>query len=301
MTEEYDIKAVLFDWAGTTMDYGCMAPAVVFREIFAQYGVPITMEEARRPMGAHKKVHIRKITQDPDVARRWNGVYGRAPHETDVENMFKDFVPAQLKVLADYSGLIPGTLEAIAQLRERGIKIGSTTGYTGEMMRLLMNEAGKRGYYPDVTVCSTGDYAIWNGHKFEFGKIHGLGGEEWNISRPKPHMCTLNATLLGVDDPKQCVKVGDTVPDVFEGKNAGMWTVGLALTGNEMGLTEEEINKLPLDSKVKMLDKSRRNLAKAGADYVVDGIWDVPSVVNVIDSEIKRGLCPGQFSTIIFI
>ena len=57
------IQAVLLDWAGTTMDFGCMAPAVVFVEVFKRKGVPITMDEARAPMGAHKRVHIQKITE----------------------------------------------------------------------------------------------------------------------------------------------------------------------------------------------------------------------------------------------
>src|ERR1035437_8018918 len=96
------IEAVIFDWAGTTLDYGCMAPAVAFSDVFKQYGVPISIEEARRPMGAHKKVHIRKITQDPAVKERWFKKHGKNPDEKDVENMFNDFVPNQMKVLLSY-------------------------------------------------------------------------------------------------------------------------------------------------------------------------------------------------------
>ena len=121
------LKAIILDWAGTTMDYGCYAPAVVFVEVYKRKDVPITIEEARVPMGAHKKVHIRKISQIESVAQRWQDVHRRNPNEDDVEAMFQEFIPLQLACLADYADLIPGTLEAIAEFRSRGLKIGSTT------------------------------------------------------------------------------------------------------------------------------------------------------------------------------
>lgn len=48
------IEAVIFDWAGTTVDYGCFAPLEVFMKIFQKRGVEITAEEARKPMGLLK-------------------------------------------------------------------------------------------------------------------------------------------------------------------------------------------------------------------------------------------------------
>ena len=123
------LKAVLLDWAGTTMDYGCYAPAVVFVQVYERKGVPISVEEARVPMGAHKKVHIRKISEIEPVRERWQGTHGRPPNEDDVEAMFQDFIPLQMNVLADYADLIPGTLDAVKDFRARGLKVGSTTGY----------------------------------------------------------------------------------------------------------------------------------------------------------------------------
>src|SRR5947209_4557694 len=142
------LKAVILDWAGTTMDYGCFAPAVVFVEVYKRKGVPITMAEARGPMGAHKRVHIASIAKMPEVAARWREAHGRDPNDDDVDAMFADFVPLQLACLADYAALIPGTLEAVAAFRARGLEIGSTTGYTVAMKELLEAEAKKRGYAP---------------------------------------------------------------------------------------------------------------------------------------------------------
>ena len=252
------------------MDYGCYAPAVVFIEVYKRKDVPITIEEARVPMGAHKKVHIRKISQIESVAQRWQDVYRRNPNEADVEAMFQEFIPLQLACLADYTDLIPGTLEAVAEFRSRELKIGSTTGYLGEMMELLLKEASNRGYAPDATVCAS----------------------DVPAGRPEPWMCLQNAMNLGIYPMEAIVKVGDTLPDIEEGLNAGMWTIGLAKTGNEIGLNEQEIADLPQDILEAKLTQAYTRMYQTGAHYVVDGIWDVPPILDLIDERLQRGERP---------
>jgi phosphonoacetaldehyde hydrolase len=264
------IKAILLDWAGTTMDYGCFAPAVVFVEVYKRKGVPITIEQAREPMGAHKMVHIRQISQIDAVAEDWKKAHGRYPNESDIEAMFEDFVPLQLDCLADYADLIPGTLEFVAAVRERGLKIGSTTGYTGEMMKLLLAEAKKRGYEPDSTVCAT--------------DVPG--------GRPHPWMCVQNAMNLEIHPFESIVKIGDTLPDIAEGLNAGMWTVGLAMTGNEMGMTEAEINALDPEVRERKRQRAYQRMYQTGAHYVVDGISDALPILDKINERLARGERP---------
>jgi len=264
------LKAVLLDWAGTTMDYGCFAPAVVFMEVYKRKGVEITIEEARAPMGAHKKVHIRTISKNEEVAKRWEAVHGRKPCECDVDAMFQDFIPLQLACLADYADLIPGTLEAVAGFRSRGLKIGSTTGYTGEMMDLLQAEATRRGYTPDATVCAT----------------------QVPAGRPYPYMCLQNAILLQTYPMEAMVKIGDTLPDIEEGLNAGMWTIGLARTGNELGLTESQIAALDPEVLDTKLQRAYRRMQQTGAHYVVDGISDVMPLLDDIEARLRRGERP---------
>ncbi|HYM84725.1 MAG TPA: hypothetical protein VEY67_11290, partial [Candidatus Dormibacteraeota bacterium] len=94
------IQAVILDWAGTTQDFGVFAPAVVFVDVFEKWGVPITMEEARAPMGLFKLDHIRAITKMPAVARRWRQAKGRDVTEEDVRGMFADFQPMQIAAMA---------------------------------------------------------------------------------------------------------------------------------------------------------------------------------------------------------
>ena len=264
------LKAVLLDWAGTTLDYGCYAPAVVFLEVFKRQGVEISMPEAREPMGAHKKVHIRKVTQIPTVAQRWESVHGKPPCEADVERMFEQFVPLQLDVLADYADLIPGCLEAVEACRSRGCKIGSTTGYITEMMDILQAEAAQRGYAPDSTVCAA----------------------DVPAGRPAPWMCLENIRRLGIYPPEACVKIDDTLPGIEEGLNAGMWTIGLTKTGNEIGLTEDEIAALPPEDYQRRIERAYRRMWQCGAHYVVDGIADILPCLDDIDRRLADAKKP---------
>jgi phosphonoacetaldehyde hydrolase len=264
------VQAVLLDWAGTTMDFGCVAPAVVFVEVFRRRGVPISMEEARAPMGAHKRVHIQRITELDSVRQRWRDAHGRLPNDDDVGAMFEDFVPLQLECLSTYSELIPGTLEAVAELRRRGIKIGSTTGYTTEMTAINLRDGKRQGYEPDSTVSAS----------------------EMPAGRPYPFMCLQNAINLQVDCVAACIKVDDTIPGVEEGLNAGMWTVGLAISGNEVGLQLHEWNALSEDDQRIKRERAYRRMLQSGAQYTVDTIADVRPCIDDIETRLRRGERP---------
>jgi phosphonoacetaldehyde hydrolase len=261
---------VILDWAGTTMDFGCIAPAVVFVEVFKRKGVPITMEEARAPMGAHKRVHIQRITELEPVRRRWQEKHGRPPTDDDVGAMFAEFVPLQLDCLSTYSKLIPGTLDVVRELRKRNIKIGSTTGYLTEMMAINQADGKKQGYEPDSTVCAS----------------------DVPAGRPYPYMCLQNAIKLRVTTVEACVKVDDTVPGVEEGLAAGMWSIGLAISGNEVGLPLDEWQKLPKPQQESYRARAYRRMRQSGAHYVVDTIADLIPCLDDIQARVRRGEKP---------
>ena len=264
------IQAVLLDWAGTTMDFGCMAPAVVFVDVFRRKDVPITMEEARAPMGAHKRVHIQKITQLDSVRKRWQEKHGRLPTDADVEAMFKDFVPLQVKCLSDYSELIPGTLDIVKALKQRGYKIGSTTGYTTEMMAINLKDAARQGYVPDSTVCAS----------------------DVPAGRPYPYMCLQNVINLGVSPVEACVKIDDTRPGIEEGLNAAMWTIGLAISGNEVGMPLKDWTELPKAEQARLREGAYTRMYQSGAHYVVDTIADIMPCLDDIGARLARGERP---------
>ena len=264
------LKAVILDWAGTTVDYGCMAPAAVFIETFRHHGVDVTMAQARAPMGKFKKDHIREISQMEAVAAQWQAVHGQPCTETDVEAMYRDFLPLQLAVISQHADIIPGVVEAIADFRQRGLKIGSTTGYTRAIMDALAPIAAQRGYAPDVVICA----------------------DEAPAGRPYPWMCYLNQIQLGVYPGEVCVKIGDTVPDIDEGLNAGMWTIGVVKCGNEIGLSQSDLAQLPPSEVEARLTAGHQHLREAGAHYTVDSLSEVPPLIDAINERLTRGERP---------
>jgi len=262
------VKLVILDWAGTTLDYGCYAPAVVFIEVFKRRGVEITMEQARRPMGLKKLDHIRAISRQDEVAKLWKQIRGKKCTEADVQEMFeKDFVPLQVACIADYSELIPGTVETVNELKGRGIKIGSTTGYFTEAMEINLREAKKQGYDPDVNSCAS----------------------DVPAGRPAPWMVMSNMQQARAFPPEAVVKVDDTKPGISEGLNAGTWTIGVAKTGNEVGLNQQELAALPAEEVIRKVNQAEDGLAKAGAHYVIESIAALPAIISEIEQRLKTG------------
>ncbi|MCX6591922.1 MAG: phosphonoacetaldehyde hydrolase [Acidobacteria bacterium] len=199
------LKAVIFDWAGTMVDHGSLAPIVVIEEAFAAHGLPLTRDEARGPMGLPKRDHLAALLALPRVAASWKG--------PDLDTLYAEFLPRQMEVLDRFTTLLPGALEVVQQLESEGVKIGTTTGYTRPMLEILIARAAEQGYRPESNFCP-GDV-----------------GE----GRPAPWMIFGNLQKLGVYPPSACIKIGDTPADVAEGLNAGLWTIGLTDTGNEEG------------------------------------------------------------------
>jgi phosphonoacetaldehyde hydrolase len=218
-------------------------------------------------MGIEKKEHIRSIARMEPIAERWQEVHGRPCTEDDVEAMFQDFVPLQRVCIIEHANIIPGTLEAVAEFRARRLKIGSTTGYSTRVMQILLPEARRRGYDPDACVCP----------------------DEVPAGRPFPWMAYANAMRLSTYPMEAMVKVGDTLPDIAEGLNAGMWTIGVVKSGNEIGLSEHEILATdPADLEPRLTAACYR-MGQAGAHYVVKTIANVPQVLDEVERRIRNG------------
>ena len=264
---EKTIKGVILDWAGTTVDYGCFAPLGVFMEIFAKRDIEITLREARAPMGMLKIDHIRAILGGERVAKLWRGKFGRAHDEDDVHALYEDFEPSLMEILPDHADVIDGVPEAIAELCEDGVKIGSTTGYTREMMEVLTPIAKKNGYEPDCLV--TAD-------------------ETGSIGRPYPYMIFRNMEKLGIYPPRQIVKVGDTESDILEGRNAGVWSVGVIVGSSEMGLSWGEYSTLEKDEREKRRRKTAKRFFNAGAHYVIRDMGDLPDLICKINRKLRK-------------
>ena len=264
------VQAVVLDWAGTAVDYGSIGPLAVFIEVFAGHGVAVTPVEARAPMGLMKKDHIRAICGTEAVSQRWIKVHGHPPVEDDVAAMYRELEPLMTEMVARHADPIPGLVEAVAAFREEGIKIGSTTGYTRPMMEALLPAASEKGYRPDSIVCSS----------------------DVPAGRPYPWMCYLNAIHLRVHPFAAMVKIGDTPADMHEGLNAGMWTVGVIKTGNELGLSEAEVAALAEEDLRQRLEGAEKRLRQAGAHFLAEDVGQCPGIIEQINNYLARGERP---------
>jgi len=252
------IRLVVADLAGTTVDYGSCAPAGAFAELFERHGVPISAAEAREPMGLQKRDHIVALTKIPRVAEAWATKHGTAPDEATIDTMYAEFIPIQVECLPKYAEVIPGVLETIESLRARDILVAATTGYNREMLGVVLAGAAKQGFTPDFACCA----------------------EDVPQGRPAPWMIFRSMEALGVFPPAAVLNVGDTLPDVASGRNAGAWSIGVTRTGNMLGLDLVAANGMSEDEIQPQLETADTKMLEHGAYTVVDGFADCLSCID---------------------
>jgi 2-aminoethylphosphonate--pyruvate transaminase/phosphonoacetaldehyde hydrolase len=261
------VLAVVFDWAGTTVDYGCMAPVEAFTRAFASQGIDISEADVRAPMGRPKREHLTLLLALPDVAAQWATRHGGAATPADVDELYRTVERLMDEIAPRRVDLLPGVLSVVEELRAAGLAIGSCTGYPRRLMATLEPLVAKLGYRPDATVTP----------------------DEVPEGRPAPYMCYSNALALQVFPMDAMVKVGDTVADVLEGRAAGMWTVATLLGGSELGLGESAVAELGDAELARRMAAARARLLDAGAHYVLDAIGELPGAVADIEQRLRGG------------
>jgi phosphonoacetaldehyde hydrolase len=260
MKQSPRLRAVIFDWAGTTIDYGSRAPAEAFVEIVRRHGVDITTAEARGPMGMAKRDHLAAIISLPRVASAWRQRHGKPPADADVDDMYAKFVPLQKEILAREVEVIGGVPEAVAECRRRGLKIGSTTGYTRDLMEVVIPQAARGGFAPDVVVCA----------------------DEVRAGRPAPWLNFRAAERLDVYPMNTIVVVDDTPVGIEAGLNAGAWTVAISETGNALGLSRAERAAMDPRALQTQLEAITRTFLQQGAHFVIPSAGDLPGILDQI-------------------
>ena len=262
------IEGVILDWAGTTVDYGCFAPVNVFLEIFKDMGVEVTMEEARIPMGMLKRDHIKAMLQMTRIDKMWQEKFGREFNENDVEDLYSKFEPLLMESLSAYTEPLPEVINTMKILRDMGLKIGSTTGYTDSMMAVVTESAKDKGYAPDLWITPDATNS--------FG-------------RPYPYMIFRNIEMLEISATWKTIKVGDTLSDIREGVNAGVWSVGSIIGSSEMALSYEEFTSLSEKDKSDIIQTTRDSFLKAGADFTIETMKELPALIEHINGLIAEG------------
>ncbi|MDR0500166.1 MAG: phosphonoacetaldehyde hydrolase [Coriobacteriales bacterium] len=260
------ISCVVLDWAGTTVDFGCFAPLDAFIAAFKAFGITPTIEETRAPMGLSKRDHIKSMLNEERISRLWQEEYGQSFTGEDIERIYKAFEPMLFSTLEKNDAIIPEVLDAVAKLRQMGIRIGSTTGYSKAMMVIVAHVAKMGGYTPDCLVCPD--------------DTNGIG-------RPFPFMLWRNLEALGVASINNVIKVGDTVADIAEGKNAGCISVGVIRGSSMLGLSLLQYESKSSAQIVSLHDAARHKFLGAGADFVLEDIGELPGLVRQLNEERK--------------
>jgi phosphonoacetaldehyde hydrolase len=187
-----------------------------------------------------------------------------------VTAIYERFLPMQLEKVAQYSAAIPGAVEVLNTLRDRGLKIGSCSGYPRSVMDRVIERAATEGIAPEYIVAS----------------------DEVPRARPAPAMALKNVVELGLADVAGCIKVDDTAPGIEEGRRAGMWTVGLLLSGNAAGLTLEEYRNLDAAGRDAARARANQELSGVAPHFVIDTIADLPAIITEIESRLAAGQRP---------
>jgi len=269
-TEQPAVRAVIFDWAGTLVDFGSTAPTSAMVELFRQHHVTVTEEDVRGPMGLGKREHILAISKLPGVKRSWEAAVGRPIELVDVDRLYEELRPRLVAAAERRSNIIPGVLDTIAELRARGVRIGSTTGYSRDVMVPVVRRSFEQGLDLDSVVCA----------------------DEVAQGRPTPIAIYKSLIELAVWPTHRVIKIDDTVPGLLEGKNAGCWTVGVATTGNAIGRTIEQWQSLSAGERSAIRSRAHADLREAGPDFVIDGVADLLPIVDQIEELIASGVLP---------
>lgn len=260
------LRAVLFDWAGTVLDFGSRAPVLAVMRTFAEFDVPLSTEEARGPMGMSKRDHLRALVDLPRVRDHWRETHNETPGEEAVDRLYRAFLATQQEVLVEHAALIPGAAATLEHCRRRGLRLGSSTGYTKPLMEVLIPAARAQGLEFEAVVCA----------------------DDVPQGRPAPWMCLENARQLGVFPMEAIVAVDDTTVGIEAGLNAGMWTVGVAASGNLMGLSESELLALDADDQKARVEAASQKLLASGADFAVPSVADLPGVLDEIERRLRK-------------
>ena len=270
MNNTAHIAAVIFDWAGTTVDFGSVAPIEAFKALFTSEGIVVSDQECRAPMGTEKSEHIRQMLNMSNIKKQWLEKYDRAPNESDVQTLYHAFLPLQLNTIKQFSAPIPGCLSCMEFLKQNNIRVGSNTGYNEQMYAVVAETAKAYGFETEANVCAT----------------------EVSKGRPYPYMAQAVMEKLEVLNAGQCIKVDDTETGIEEGLNAGMWEVGVSVSGNAVGLTEEQWNALSPEQQDQHRSAAEKKLKLVKPHYVIDSIADLPNVVRAINTRLANGERP---------
>ncbi|APR07534.1 hypothetical protein [Lentilactobacillus parabuchneri] len=110
------IKAIVFDWAGTTVDYGSQAPIIAFQQAFESFGITVPTAEIRADLGLDKLDHVKKIMAKPDVQDKWREKHPNDSISQAVDQIYRRFQKEIVQKLFEISKSGVGKLRQTLKL-----------------------------------------------------------------------------------------------------------------------------------------------------------------------------------------
>lgn len=186
-----DVELVVFDMAGTTVNDEDGVNRSV-RAALAEVGIAATREAVNQVMGIPKPVAIKHLIECSHHPERL----------ADLDAIHADFVGRMIRFYQTDPSVyeIPGASDTFRRLHAAGIKVALDTGFTRDIVDVLLARLG------------------WNGSAL-IGTT--VASDEVARGRPHPDMVVKAMRDLGVSDPQRVAKVGDTPADLQEGTAAG--------------------------------------------------------------------------------
>lgn len=207
------IELVVFDLAGTTVDdtvNGLPLVTLAMTEAFSVNGIKITPEQVNKVRGMDKKEALNHLLNESLKFDENSHVAMDSKNRSSLEDkLFGDFKSALNCHLMNINKEIEGSSDTFNWLIEQGVKIAVGSGFPHNVVLSLVS---KLGWNELINYVSSAEQ---EGH-----------------GRPHPSLILSAMKHCAVCDAKSVIKVGDTLMDIEEGKNAGCWTVAV-LTGTQ--------------------------------------------------------------------
>ena len=217
---EPKIKLIVLDMAGTTVNEGGIVYKTLVNTI-KSYQILIEDDEIKNWYGVNKtevlKFFLNRSGQD----------------DTKLNDMLTDFKTNLKKNYFEDKNIKlinEGLPDLFTKLRKRGIKIALNSGFSVDIQEALIDNLNLRGYIDGY-----------------------ISSESVPHGRPEPFMIQTLMKRFEIDDPKQVLKIGDSINDILEGKNACCYKSIGVLSGAE----------------------TRDNLVKAGADVILESVMSL--------------------------
>lgn len=260
------IESVQFDVAGTILDANCIGPFAPFRKVFFNRGFDLTEKQILGPMGMSKIKHIEHLLNE--IKGEFYKKQRREPDQTDVQEIYKEFMlllPASVKQRTE---LTLGTEEAVNFILQNKMKLSLTSGYPRDIADIALINFKKK--FPGYE--STTSNEVAGGTRIEM------------IKHNNKKLGKISRTIFFTDAPNDIVNVRE---------DGSIWVIGVSGGSVCMNITSVEVEKNVSEAELQLKRQMARcELEKYKPHAVIEHMGELPFVIAAVCKAIHKGLEP---------